>query len=102
MLQDREFREQQQGKAALQQSAQVSKDEPEESDVYSDLLDLFDMPAAVDQESFVSKKAPITSETPAQPTKVMEEEFKQVPESFKDLQPWLFQEFGDIVELVNE
>jgi ATP-dependent DNA helicase HFM1/MER3 len=25
-----------------------------------------------------------------------------VPEAFKDLEPWLFQEFGDIVELVDE
>jgi ATP-dependent DNA helicase HFM1/MER3 len=29
-------------------------------------------------------------------------EEKQVPEAFKDLEPWLFQEFGDIVELVDE
>jgi ATP-dependent DNA helicase HFM1/MER3 len=27
---------------------------------------------------------------------------KPVPEAFKDLEPWLFQEFGDIVELVDE
>jgi ATP-dependent DNA helicase HFM1/MER3 len=25
-----------------------------------------------------------------------------VPEAFKDLEPWIFQEFGDIVELVDE
>jgi ATP-dependent DNA helicase HFM1/MER3 len=29
-------------------------------------------------------------------------EVKPVPEGFRDLQPWLFQEFGDIVELVDE
>ncbi|CAN9315184.1 unnamed protein product [Alternaria alternata] len=27
---------------------------------------------------------------------------KPVPEAFKDLEPWIFQEFGDIVELVDE
>ncbi|KAI4621097.1 hypothetical protein J4E83_005460 [Alternaria metachromatica] len=27
---------------------------------------------------------------------------KPVPEAFKDLEPWLFQEFGDIVELVDD
>ncbi|CAN9196079.1 unnamed protein product [Alternaria alternata] len=27
---------------------------------------------------------------------------KLVPEAFKDLEPWIFQEFGDIVELVDE
>jgi ATP-dependent DNA helicase HFM1/MER3 len=27
---------------------------------------------------------------------------KPVPEAFKDLEPWLFKEFGDIVELVDE
>jgi ATP-dependent DNA helicase HFM1/MER3 len=31
---------------------------------------------------------------------VMEE--KPIPEAFKGLQPWLFQEFGDIVELIDE
>jgi len=29
-------------------------------------------------------------------------EEKLVPEAFKDLEPWLFQEFGDIVELVDD
>jgi len=29
-------------------------------------------------------------------------EEKPVPEAFKDLEPWLFQEFGDIVELVDD
>ncbi|KAI4620216.1 hypothetical protein J4E80_004742 [Alternaria sp. BMP 0032] len=29
-------------------------------------------------------------------------EEKPVPEAFKDLEPWLFQEFGDIVELIDE
>jgi ATP-dependent DNA helicase HFM1/MER3 len=27
---------------------------------------------------------------------------KPIPDAFKDLEPWLFQEFGDIVELVDE
>jgi ATP-dependent DNA helicase HFM1/MER3 len=29
-------------------------------------------------------------------------EEKRVPEAFRDLEPWLFQEFGDIVEFVDE
>jgi ATP-dependent DNA helicase HFM1/MER3 len=31
----------------------------------------------------------------------MKEE-KPVPEAFKDLEPWLYKEFGDIVELVDD
>jgi ATP-dependent DNA helicase HFM1/MER3 len=27
---------------------------------------------------------------------------KHVPEAFKELEPWLFEEYGDIVELVDE
>jgi hypothetical protein len=27
---------------------------------------------------------------------------KEVPDKFEDLQPWLFQEFGDVVELVSD
>jgi ATP-dependent DNA helicase HFM1/MER3 len=26
---------------------------------------------------------------------------RKVPEAFEDLEPWLFQEFGDIVEVVD-
>ncbi len=35
------------------------------------------------------------------PTKTTAEE-KPIPKAFQDLEPWIFQEFGDIVELVDE
>lgn len=34
-------------------------------------------------------------------TEVMERQKKEVPNAFRDLEPWLFAEFGDIVELVD-
>ncbi|KAI4661062.1 uncharacterized protein J4E79_005630 [Alternaria viburni] len=37
-----------------------------------------------------------------EPTVVSLVEEKPVPEAFKGLEPWLFQEFGDIVELVDD
>lgn len=36
------------------------------------------------------------------PAAKAEDEPKAVPDTFKDLEPWLFKEFGDIVELVDE
>ena len=37
----------------------------------------------------------------AQPAKDVATQEKPVPEAFQDLEPWLFREFGDIVELVD-
>jgi ATP-dependent DNA helicase HFM1/MER3 len=37
-----------------------------------------------------------------EPSKDSSVKERPVPEAFKDLEPWLFQEFGDIVELVDE
>lgn len=48
----------------------------------NDVLDLLDMSEAQPESNVVVKE-------------------ESVPESFKDLEPWLFQEFGDIIELVD-
>lgn len=37
-----------------------------------------------------------------QPVKNVQTKKEQIPDGFKDLEPWLFEEFGDIVELVDE
>ena len=102
MLQDREIGELQQGKVEPLQHTQPSEEDAEDEDVYSDLLNLFDIPPATDKENITTTKASVTYTSPAQPSKIKEKGAKQVAEGFQDLQPWLFQEFGDIVELVDE
>ncbi|KAH7093390.1 nucleotide-sugar transporter-domain-containing protein [Paraphoma chrysanthemicola] len=57
-----------------------------------ELLDLID---AFDDDD--SLGVPATHES----KKMDEEEVDHVPEAYKDLDPWLFKEFGDIVELVE-
>ncbi|KAJ4371264.1 ATP-dependent DNA helicase MER3 [Neocucurbitaria cava] len=49
----------------------------------NDVLDLLDMSEAQPKSNVVVKE-------------------ESVPESFKDLEPWLFQEFGDIIELADD
>ncbi|KAF1922985.1 P-loop containing nucleoside triphosphate hydrolase protein [Didymella exigua CBS 183.55] len=103
MLQNRELGELQQGKAAPSPPSQAAKDLDEEEDVYSDLLDMLDMPLAANNKANTkSDNHPAKVKAPVQSVETKQEEPKQVPEGFKDLQPWLFQEFGDIVELVDE
>lgn len=102
MLQDRGFRELQQDRVTSNLPVRDSKDELEEDDVSSDLPNLLDMSLATDKKNARIRRDPLTSKIPTQPIEVRKEESKQVPEGFKDLQPWLFQEFGDIVELVDE
>ncbi|KAJ4381625.1 ATP-dependent DNA helicase MER3 [Didymella sp. IMI 355093] len=102
-LKDRELYEPQQGKTAHSPSSYAANDENEDEDVYSDLLNMLDMSLATgDEETRTSVNHPAKVEAQVQSIEVEQEETNQIPESFKDLQPWLFQEFGDIVELVDE
>lgn len=77
MVTPSELQDVKQPKSSLEASRHEPNDKTAEEEV--DLLDLLDM---FDDE----------------PVK----EQKPVPEAFKDLDPWLFQEFGDVVELVEE
>ncbi|KAF2130634.1 hypothetical protein P153DRAFT_288291 [Dothidotthia symphoricarpi CBS 119687] len=53
----------------------------------------------VDEEYNSLDLSDMSHPQPVEDVKVKEE---QIPDGFKDLEPWLFQEFGDIVELVDE
>jgi ATP-dependent DNA helicase HFM1/MER3 len=102
-LEDRELYEPQEGNTAHSPSSYAAKDENEDEDVYSDLLNMLDMSlAARDDETRTSVNHPAKVEAQVQSIEVKQEETNHVPEGFKDLQPWLFQEFGNLVELVDE
>ena len=103
LRQDRGLRDLQQEKAVVSTPHHAARDEDEDKDVYSDLLNKLDMPlAANDKENITSVHRPAKAKAPVQPIKTEQDQPEQIPEGFKDLQPWLFQEFGDIVELVDE
>ncbi|KAH6633045.1 nucleotide-sugar transporter-domain-containing protein [Boeremia exigua] len=72
----------------------VLKADSNQENVYSGLASLLDIPIS-------TNKTLVASRTPAQPVQPKTMDTKQVPDGFEDLQPWLFQEFGDIVELVD-
>jgi ATP-dependent DNA helicase HFM1/MER3 len=84
------------------ESKSIVEDDEEEDDVMSDLLNLLDMPVSTQVESIESKQTSAANEVGSKIVEPGQEEQEQVPDAFKGLQPWLFQEFGDIVELVNE
>jgi ATP-dependent DNA helicase HFM1/MER3 len=72
-----ELQELKQPNSSVQPSRQEPSDNAAEEEI--DVLDLLDM---FDDDPIKEKKP--------------------VPEAFKDLDPWLFEEFGDVVELVDE
>lgn len=83
--------------------AAEEEDEDEDEDMYSDLLNMLDMSLATnDKENRLGVHPPARVKAPAQSIETEQEEPEQIPDGFNDLQPWLFQEFGDIVELVDE
>ena len=90
----------QRDKSVTAQLFPASKDTMEKDGALIDQLDLFDNSPSAKVEGIEQKTN--KHGTSAQPVKVVEKEQRQVPEVMKDLQPWLFQEFGDIVELVDE
>lgn len=102
MLQGRELHELQQGKSAPSQPSHATNNNTEEDDVYSDLLNMLDVPLAHNKENIASVHTSVEAKSPVRSIETKKEEPKQMHESFKDLQPWLLQEFGDIVELVDE
>jgi ATP-dependent DNA helicase HFM1/MER3 len=87
------------------QVTSASHHEPDDRDVYGDLLDLLDSTPTNNNESSNIKQAePIVTshQSPDTHSNAEQKEQKEVPDKFKDLQPWLFQEFGDLVELVSD
>lgn len=101
----RDRRESHQDKAAmtLRHHAAPEEDGDEDEDVYSDFLSMLDMPfAADDKENIAGCDPPVKHGPPVLLIETEQDEPEQMPEGFKDLQPWLFQEFGDIVELVDD
>lgn len=100
-LQDEKLQPPQQGKIGPHAPVHASKEDSEEKDVYSDLMDLLDEAPASKDELTTSKHGLFVSKTPRHPPRARDEGQEQA-DGFKDLQPWLFWEFGNIVELVDE
>ncbi|KAF9700744.1 hypothetical protein EKO04_001546 [Ascochyta lentis] len=103
-LPDRELGDVQQGKDMAQYTDLSSKDEMNEGDIMSDLFNLIENPTALEAEDLTRRKqVSIKDQIPTLSVELnAEEEPQQVPDAFKDLHSWLFREFGDIVELVDE
>ncbi|KAJ4316747.1 ATP-dependent DNA helicase MER3 [Neodidymelliopsis sp. IMI 364377] len=83
------------------ESKSIVEDDEEEDDM-SDLLNLLDMPVSTQVENTEGKQILAANEGTSKIVEPEQSEQEKVPDAFKGLQPWLFQEFGDIVELVNE
>ena len=87
------------------QVASASNNESDNRDFHGDLLDLLGSPPTNNNEiTNIKQPEPVPTSYP-QPDTVQhaeEKKPKEVPDKFKDLQPWLFQEFGDLVELVSD
>jgi ATP-dependent DNA helicase HFM1/MER3 len=97
----------QQCKAAVSPPFHATGEGDEDEDAYSDLLNMLDTPldtplAANDKENTTAVNPSAKGKVPVQSIQTEQDELEQIPDGFKDLQPWLFQEFGDIVELVDE
>ena len=87
------------------QVASASNNESGDRDFHSDLLDLLDLPPTNNNEiTNIKQPKPVPTSYPLPDTVEYVEAKKpqEVPDKFKDLQPWLFQEFGDLVELVSD
>jgi ATP-dependent DNA helicase HFM1/MER3 len=83
----------------------ASNNEPDDRDVHGDLLDLLDSSPTNNMENIDVKQPESVPTSYPQPDTVQQAEEKkpkEMPDKFKDLQPWLFQEFGDLVELVSD
>lgn len=96
-------RDLQQGQAIRQRNGPIAHDEVEDDDIVSDLINFLDNPSVKDKDNDAQLKQDAAEhETTEQSVQVKEEKPKEVPGGFQDLQPWLYQEFGDIIELVDE
>ena len=87
------------------QIASASNNESNDRDFHDDLLDLLGSPLTNNNEiTNIKQPEPIPTSYPQPDTVQHAEEKKpqEVPDKFKDLQLWLFQEFGDLVELVSD
>ncbi|UPX15509.1 DNA helicase [Ascochyta rabiei] len=103
-LLDRQLRDMRQEKVLTQLADASAKGELVDDDIIDDLFNLLDNPPAGEAENPSHPKQTLAEDQiPARSVQVEEQEqTEQVPEAFQGLQPWLFQQFGDIVELVDE
>ena len=89
-----------------EQAASASHNNSDNRDVYGDLLDFLDSPPPNNTEvTNIKQIEPVAMSHPQPGTFQKAEEKKEpkeVPDKFKDLELWLFQEFGDLVELVSD
>lgn len=92
----------QQVEGGHQQRPLTSSEKDDDGDIFSDLLNSLDKQSPTFRESIAAKKVPPNLKTTANNAEGKKKEPQKIPGSFQDLQPWLFQEFGDIVELVDE
>lgn len=97
-LQHVEVGSQQPAPASREASIEGDKD----GDIHQELLNLLDGKPPIKEQNFAAEQTLIKSNTTTKAVKLKEELTEDIPDSFQDLQPWLFQEFGDIVELVDE
>ncbi len=88
--------------AEAQPLALSTRADSDEGDVYSNLLDLLDLPLPANEDDAGAEQAPVALDNQSESSKQEIQEPKQVLSSFRDLEPWLFQKFGDIVDLVDE
>ena len=87
------------------QVASASNNESGNRDFHGDLLDLLGSPPTNNHKlNNIKQPEPVPTSYPQPDTaqRAEEKKPKEVPDKFKDLQPWLFQEFGDLVELVSD
>ncbi|KAJ8115056.1 hypothetical protein OPT61_g3210 [Boeremia exigua] len=92
----------QQSGPSLQQQMPSSKVKGGDKDVYSNLLNLLDLPVPIDDEKSTTPQAPVASNGQIPTVKQEKEESPQDMDGFKDLEPWLLQKFGNLVELIDE
>lgn len=84
----------------VDEAAPVAKEE--HHNLYGEILNLLDMPVANDKESSEPKDHYGATKQTQQPIETKQKDPKTTLRDFNDLQPWLLQEFGNIVELVDE
>ncbi|KAJ4983953.1 Pre-mRNA-splicing factor brr2 [Stagonosporopsis vannaccii] len=100
--QGKEDQDGQEIEVSSQQSASTPRKGDERSDIYQDLLELLGEQLPTNKENITAKQRLIVSKSMTKVTEVPKEGTMDIPENFQNLQPWLLQEFGDIVELVDE
>ncbi|KAJ4351104.1 ATP-dependent DNA helicase MER3 [Ascochyta clinopodiicola] len=103
-LPDRQQPNVRQGKVTTQIAEPGAGGELLADDTIDDLFNLLDNPPIAEVQGLAHHdQTSAKDQAPGQSVQVeAEKEPEQIPEAFQGLQPWLFQQFGDIVELVDE